>query len=100
MTIGILLVDCLLGNGDSLKEKRRHLLSLSSKLRNRFNCAISEVAGQNLRQRSRLLVLSANNQVDVLRANLEAMVKFMEREPYFQLLSYEIKDLSLNHFIK
>ncbi len=100
MFIGILLIDCLLGSGNSLKEKRRHLTSLKSKLRNKFNCAISEIEGQNLWQRSRLVVLGVNSQSENLRSNLEAMVKFMEREPSFQLISYEIKDFSLNHFIK
>lgn len=99
MFIGMLLVDCLLGEGHSLKEKRRHLLRLSQKLRNNFNAAIGEVAGQNLWQRSSLVVVTVNTSQEVLRKNLEGVVKVMEKEPYFQLLSYQIKDLGLNHFL-
>ncbi|MEO0102747.1 MAG: DUF503 domain-containing protein [candidate division WOR-3 bacterium] len=100
MFIGMLFIDCLLGQGHSLKEKRRHLLRLSQKMRNNFNVAIGEVAGQNLWQRSSLVILTVNTSREILRRNLEGIVKIMEGEPYFQLLSYKIKDLSLNHFIR
>ncbi len=99
MFIGLLLIDCLLGNGHSLKEKRRHLLRLCQRIKRNFNVAINEVAGQELWQRSSLLVLAANTSASVLRSNLEKIVQMMEKEPYFQLLSYEVKDLSLNHFL-
>ncbi|MEO0098761.1 MAG: DUF503 domain-containing protein [candidate division WOR-3 bacterium] len=99
MFIGMLLIDCLLGNGHSLKEKRRYLMRLSQRIKNNFNVAIGEVGGENLWQRSSLLILTMNTSQNVLRKNLERIIQMMEREPYFQLLSYEIKDLSINHFL-
>jgi|UniRef100_A0A7C3YU41 uncharacterized protein YlxP (DUF503 family) len=100
MFLGLLYVDCLLGNGHSLKEKRNHLLRLSQRIRNKFNVAISEVEGQNLWQRSSLLVVSLNSSKESLRKNLSAILETMEKEPYFQLLSYEIKDFGLHHFLR
>ncbi|MEO0116211.1 MAG: DUF503 domain-containing protein [candidate division WOR-3 bacterium] len=99
MFIGMLLIDCLLGNGHSLKEKRRYLMRLSQRIKNNFNVAIGEVGGENLWQRSSLLILTMNTSQNILRKNLERIIQMMEREPYFQLLSYEIKDLSINHFL-
>lgn len=47
MVIGILRFSLQLPENDSLKGKRKVALSLKQKLRNKFNLAVSEVAGHD-----------------------------------------------------
>lgn len=43
MTIGLLTLDLSVPGSRSLKDKRRVVKSLKEKLRNRYNCSVSEV---------------------------------------------------------
>ena len=43
MTIGLLHMEMTIQGARSLKDKRRAMNSLKTRLRNRFNCSVSEV---------------------------------------------------------
>ena len=61
MVIGILRLILFIGNSNSLKTKRMVLHSLKSRLRNKFNIAINEIADQDKWQKSTLVVVGVNN---------------------------------------
>ncbi len=93
MSVGILVVDCLLGDGHSLKEKRRVLLSLTQKIRNTFNVSVAEVDHQNLWQRSQIAVVGVNTEWQALEGVFSKIISFMQRDPRFSLLNFESQKL-------
>lgn len=52
MVIGLCTVELHIPDGHSLKEKRQVLLSLKTRVRDKFNVSIAEVDGQDLWQRA------------------------------------------------
>ncbi len=93
MSVGILVVDCLLGDGHSLKEKRRVLLSLTQKIRNTFNVSVAEVDHQNLWQRSQIAVVGVNTEWQALEGVFSKIISLMQRDPRFTLLNFESQKL-------
>jgi hypothetical protein len=93
MSVGILVVDCLLGDGHSLKEKRRILLSLIQKLRNQFNLSIAEVEHQDLWQRSKIAVVCVNSEWPALEGIMQKIISLMQSDPRFTLLNSEFQKI-------
>ncbi len=93
MSVGILVVHCLLGDGHSLKEKRRVLLSLTQKIRNTFNVSVAEVDHQNLWQRSQIAVVGVNTEWQALEGVFSKIISLMQRDPRFTLLNFESQKL-------
>lgn len=87
------MVDCLLGDGHSLKEKRRVLLSLTQKIRNTFNVSVAEVDHQNLWQRSQIAVVGVNTEWQALEGVFSKIISLMQRDPRFTLLNFESQKL-------
>ena len=57
MVVAILSVVLFIGNSNSLKTKRMVLQSLKTRLRNKFNIAISEVGDEDKWQKSTLAIV-------------------------------------------
>jgi uncharacterized protein YlxP (DUF503 family) len=93
MSIGLLVVDCLLGNGLSLKDKRRVLLSISQRLRQHFNIAVSETNHQNLWQRSELAIVLVNTDWKMIERNVNRIIEFIEKDRRITILNYEAKSI-------
>lgn len=93
MAVGILVVDCLLGDGHSLKEKRRVLLSLLQKLRNNFNVSVAEVEHQNLWQRSKIAIVGVNTEWQAIEGIFSKIISLMQSDPRFTLLNSESQKL-------
>ena len=74
MVIGLLTLDLHFPGARSLKDKRRALHSLETRLRNRFNVAVAEVEHQDLWQRARLAVVTVNTDHGHLDSTLSAVV--------------------------
>jgi len=62
MIIGLLLLEIYLPCSHSLKEKRKRLSSLRDRLRKRFNVAFSELDYQNKWQRTKIGIVTVNQQ--------------------------------------
>ncbi len=56
MTIGLLMLEYRLPGARSLKDKRRFLNSLKTKLGNKYNCSVAEVGQQDVWTRASLAV--------------------------------------------
>jgi len=61
MTIGIMTIELFLEGSQSLKEKRRILLSIKDRLRQKFNISIIESDHQNLWQKIQLTAVTVAN---------------------------------------
>jgi hypothetical protein len=93
MSVGLLIVDCLLGNGLSLKDKRRILLSITARLRDNFNLAVAETNHQNLWQRAELSIVLVNTDWKMLERNFNRILDFIEKDRRISVLNYETKSI-------
>jgi uncharacterized protein YlxP (DUF503 family) len=59
--IGVLTLELRLEHSHSLKEKRHVLESLKTKLRNKFNVSVAEIAYQDLWQRAALAAVTVSS---------------------------------------
>lgn len=91
MTVGLLIVDCLFGNGLSLKDKRRILLSITKKLRDNFNVAVAETNHQDRWQRSELSIVLVNTDWKMIERNFNRIIEFIEQDRKITVLNYEAK---------
>ncbi len=92
MVIGVLLVDLYIPNKSSLKGKRMIIRSLKTRLRNKFNLAVSEVDHNDLWQRAGLALVGVSNGGDGLVSMLNSALHFIEREKRVQVLDYSIQE--------
>ncbi|NPV13770.1 DUF503 domain-containing protein [candidate division WOR-3 bacterium] len=93
MSVGLLLVDCFLGNSFSLKEKRRVLSSLTAHLRRYYNIALCEVEYQNQWQRAKLAIVFVNTDWQMVLQNAQKIVAQIEQDGRVSVLNSEMTRL-------
>ena len=92
MIIGACTVTLYLPGVHSLKEKRSVVKSLLARLRNEFNVSAAEVDAQDLHGRAVLGVACVSSSNDYARGQLEAVLRWIERErPDAPVIDYEIE---------
>lgn len=75
----------------SLKDKRRVIRSLVTRLRNQFNASVAEVGDNDLWQSCRLGVAVVSNLHAHADSQLTAIVKAVQQEKEAFLVDYEIE---------
>ena len=65
--IGVLSIELLIPQSQSLKSKRRVLKSLKDRIRAGFNVSVAEIDGHDKWQRARLGVCMINNDKDLIQ---------------------------------
>lgn len=91
MTIGLLMVDCLINNSLSLKEKRSTLQSLITRLQYNYNISIAETNHQDLWQRSELSIVAVNTNWKMLEKKFNNIIDFIEKDKRIQINKCEMK---------
>jgi uncharacterized protein YlxP (DUF503 family) len=91
--VGLLVADCRIGEGHSLKEKRRLLQSTLSRLKGDFNISIAEVEYQDLWQRSKLAISHVNSDGRAAQATLNRVLEAISADPRFVVMDSEILKL-------
>lgn len=95
LVVGVAVVELHVHASQSLKAKRGVVRSISSRLRNRFNLSVNEVAGQGTWQRAVIgISMTGAEEVPVHRA-LEKAVRFVEATHLAEVLGSEIEILRL-----
>jgi uncharacterized protein YlxP (DUF503 family) len=91
MPIGLLTLEILVNDAQSLKDKRQVLRGLKDRLRSHFNVAVAELDHQDLWQRSLVGVVGISSEeshlAELLQSALEASEKLLGRD----LVSHEIE---------
>jgi uncharacterized protein YlxP (DUF503 family) len=90
MPIGLLTLEILISEAQSLKDKRQVLRSLKDRLRAHFNVAVAELEHQELWQRSKVGVVSISGDGKHLEESLAAIAAESERLLGRDLVSQEI----------
>jgi uncharacterized protein YlxP (DUF503 family) len=84
-------LDLHIENCQSLKEKRRVILSLKQRLRNRFNVAVCEYGDLSLWQRSQLGIVLCANEHKVVDSTLKILIGYLNRSPGISLVDFQIE---------
>lgn len=89
MIVGVLTIDLLVVDARSLKDKRRVLLSLTQKLRNRFNVSVAEVEHRDNPRRCLLGIALVARESRPTHAQLDKVVELVRRVGGLSLLDYQ-----------
>lgn len=89
MIVGVLRIQLHIPSSSSLKEKRRHLNALKSRIRSSFNASVAEVGGQEKWQRSEVAVACVGMTRQVVDSVLARIVAAVESFDGLQVVDYE-----------
>jgi uncharacterized protein YlxP (DUF503 family) len=78
MVVGVCKVSLMLPASGSLKEKRAVLRHIKDKVQNKFNCAIAEVADQDLLQSAELGFAVVSNELGFTQSMVQKILQFIE----------------------
>ena len=93
MVVGVLVVDLIIHGANSLKDKRRVLLSLKEKVRNKFNVAVAEVDDNDLWQKSSVGITTVSNDQKHVNQVLSKLVDYIEDRFDVEISDYNIEIL-------
>ena len=91
MTIGLCTLEFHLPTCRNLKEKRKFLNSLQTRISNRFNVAVSELDYQDLWQRSLIGVVSIGSNREPIDRIFQKVLREAERQTAAELISVNVE---------
>ncbi|HLG22141.1 MAG TPA: DUF503 domain-containing protein [Candidatus Manganitrophaceae bacterium] len=91
MVVGICVIELYIPGNGSLKGKRQILLSIKSKVKNRFNVAIAEVGEQDLWQKAILGVTTVANDKGFVNEVMDKVVGFISSYPEVQVTRHQLE---------
>ena len=89
MIVGILTIELAIYDAHSLKDKRRVVVSLKERLRNRFNVSVAELGYMDTPKRCRLGVALVSRESRAVHSQLDKIVDVVRRAAGVSLLDYE-----------
>ncbi len=96
MNVGVCRIELRLPENLSLKGKRHVLKSITTRVRNKFNVAVAEVADHDLWQLSTLGICCLSNDTRYTNQVLSKVVDFVSNSRFeIEILNYEIEILSV-----
>lgn len=90
MLIAAALIELVLHDAESLKDKRRVVRSLKDRVRGNFNVAIAEIDEQDERHRICLGCVTVGSDPKYVRGALEKVVRFVESLGLGELVSDDV----------
>jgi uncharacterized protein YlxP (DUF503 family) len=91
MIIGYLSFEIYLPYSHSLKEKRKRLESIKNRLKHKYNVAFAELDFQNKWQRSRIGIVTLNNQQIVIDKMFQRILREVEENIDGEILKTEFR---------
>ena len=91
MIIGLCTVELHFPEAQSLKSKRKILVSLKTKLQNRFNISIAEIDENHLWQKAVLGIASVANETARVNQTLDHVLNDIRANPSLELLRSRIE---------
>jgi uncharacterized protein YlxP (DUF503 family) len=78
MVVGVCKVSLMLPSSESLKDKRSVLRHIKDKVQHKFNCAIAEVADQDLLQSAELGFAVVSNELGFTQSVVQKILQYIE----------------------
>jgi len=91
MVVGVLQVAIRLPESQSLKEKRRLVKSLVTRIRNKFNVSISEVDSQDSWQRATVAAAHVGNARAYTNEVLDQVLRFLEDVKKIEVIDSQLE---------
>ncbi|MFQ5953363.1 MAG: DUF503 domain-containing protein [Candidatus Omnitrophota bacterium] len=91
MRVGILQVEILLSDGNSLKDKRSVLKRLKDRIRKDFNASVAEVAYMDKWRRSILGIAVVSNGRQHISAYLDNIVNSIREDRKITIVDYTVE---------
>ncbi|RME03310.1 MAG: DUF503 domain-containing protein [Planctomycetota bacterium] len=91
MIVGTLEIQLIIRHAQSLKDKRRAIHSLKSRIRNKFNVSIAEIDKQNYRQQAVLGIACVGNDTQFLHSILSKILQYIRRDAEVELAYYQME---------
>lgn len=93
MIVGLCTVELHFPDAQSLKNKRKVLVSLKTKLQNQFNISIAEIDENDLWQKATLGIASVANETARVNQTLDHVLNVIRGNPSLELLRSQIEIL-------
>ncbi len=93
MIVGLCTVELHFPDSQSLKSKRKILVSLKTRLQNRFNISVAEIDENHLWQKSILGIASVANETTRVNQTLDHVLNEIRANPSLELLRSQIEVL-------
>ena len=93
MVVGILIVHLYLPNSDSLKAKRRIVISLKSRLKNKFNISIEEIGLLDSLKESQVGICCISNNGRYIDKELSFIVEIIGSNPNVEMIDYSTEKI-------
>ena len=90
MIVGLLILDIHFPYSHSLKEKRKRMLRLKARLKNKYNVAYAELEFQDKWQRTRLGIVTLNSQKRIIDLMFQKIILEFQENIDGEILSQEI----------
>jgi len=91
--IGLLHIHLAIPGAHSLKDKRRAMNSLKTRMRSRYNCSVAEVDFKDKWSRSQLAVCVVSDDTRHLDQQLQEIARFSSTHHLAELIDYSIEIL-------
>ncbi len=91
MTIGSLRVSIMIFDAQSLKDKRRVMNSVKSRLLNNFNISVAEVGSNDKWQIGELGIVTVANDTGFVQRVMQKVEDFLEETPSIRVLDRELE---------
>ncbi len=93
MIVGLCTVELHFPDAQSLKSKRKILVSLKTRLQNRFNISVAEIDDNHLWQKAILGIASVANETARVNQTLDHVLNDIRANPSLELLRSQIEVL-------
>ncbi len=91
MHLGVLAVDLYLADAQSLKDRRRVLKSLITRLRQRYNVSVAEIGKSDLWQRAEIGIAAISNSRAHADEMLLEVLRFIEAQSLLTVVDYSLE---------
>ncbi len=95
MVVGIVKIDLLVHDNQSLKGKRKTVKSLVTRIKNKFNASVAEVGSNDKWQRIELGISTVGNDRRHIDTSLNSILTFVESLYLAEIIDSEIEILNL-----
>ncbi len=87
MTVGILVIDIMLYESASLKDKRLVIKSMKDRLK-KFNISIAELKYQDKWQRSEIGIAMVGNHQSFVEKSLQQIFNYLDQADDYEIINY------------
>ena len=95
MVVGILKIDLLIPQANSLKSKRAVVKSVVERTKNKFKVSVAEVSDMELYQRAGIGISVVSNDRQYVNSILDKITDFIESVGIAQILDVKVEIMSL-----